>query len=146
MLFTIIEIQEKLNELGSKLGLSKNSIQAFDGPLGDGTPYISFENNRYNLVFSERGSEFERKRTKSLDELLYWMMSSVVLGMAFSYELENRIEDQDCRRLAFPKAIELMKQANPEWVPKIEDKINRILSEHPYDDEPTRALLKLKNK
>ncbi|CDH00531.1 Imm63 family immunity protein [Xenorhabdus bovienii] len=133
MLLTINEIQDKLNELAFKLGLSKNAIRAFTCPIGDGTPYISFENNQYNFVYSERGHEFQRDKTESLDELLYWIVSPVVFGMAFSYELKHRIEDQDCRRIAFPKAIELMKQVNPDWVPKTESHIDDILSEAPYE-------------
>lgn len=117
-----------------KAGLPRHSVNLCTAPVGDGTPYISFENGKYNYIFSERGCEFFRKITESTDELLYWIMSELAYKIAFKYELENRIEGRDGRRIAFPKFIELMTKINPLWKLKAEGEIKKTLSASPYDD------------
>ncbi|WP_338457890.1 Imm63 family immunity protein [Pantoea sp. Nvir] len=130
----IEELQKRIDELLLKAGLPRHSVNLCTAPVGDGTPYISFENGKYNYIFSERGYEFFRKITESTDELLYWIMSELAYKIAFKYELENRIEGRDGRRIAFPKFIELMTKINPLWKLKAEDEIKKTLSASPYDD------------
>jgi hypothetical protein len=60
--------------------------------------------------------------------------------MAICYELKNRVEDQDCRRIAFPKQIELLNRISSEMGARGAAEIEEILRRHPYDDEPTRAV------
>lgn len=130
----IEELQKRIDELLLKAGIPRHSVNLCTAPVGDGTPYISFENGKYNYIFSERGYEFFRKITESTDELLYWIMSELAYKIAFKYELENRIEGRDGRRIAFPKFIELMTKINPLWKLKAEDEIKKTLSASPYDD------------
>lgn len=133
-MLNIEELQKKIDELLLKAGLPRHSVNLCTAPVGDGTPYISFENGKYNYIFSERGYEFIRKTTESTDELLYWIMSELAYEIAFKYELESRIEGRDGRRIAFPKFIELMTKINPLWKLKAEDEIKKTLSASPYDD------------
>ncbi|HDV3776009.1 TPA: hypothetical protein RH240_004975, partial [Escherichia coli] len=86
MLLNINEIQKKIDALTLKAGLSRYSVNLCSAPIGDGTPYVTFENNVYNYIHSERGYEFSRKVTSSLDELLYWIMSELAYKIAFQYE------------------------------------------------------------
>nr|WP_252867568.1 Imm63 family immunity protein [Pantoea sp. AV62] len=115
-------------------GLPRHSVNLCTAPIGDGTPYVTFENDEYNFIHSERGYEFSRKVTGSLDELLYWIMSEVAYKTAFQYELEHRVKGRDGRRIAFPKFIELMANMNISWEPKAQREIQKILTEAPYDD------------
>ncbi|MDX7900186.1 Imm63 family immunity protein [Aeromonas media] len=73
MLCSLKDIQAKVDDLASKAGFPPKSISIFSVPMDDGTPYVSIEGGRYNYVFSEKGYEFLRKTTTSLDELLYWI-------------------------------------------------------------------------
>ena len=133
-MLSIEELQKKADELVFKAGLPRLSVNLCTTPVGDGTPYISFENEMYNYVFSERGYEFSRKITDSTDELLYWIMSGLAYKIAFQYELENRISGEDGRRIAFPKYIELMTKMNLSWKSKAGDEIEKTLAANPYDD------------
>ena len=54
--------------------------------------------------------------------------------MAFKYELKNRIEDKDCRRIAFDKQIELLSVLNENWSRKEHEEHLQILESHPFDD------------
>ncbi|WP_241584885.1 Imm63 family immunity protein [Rosenbergiella epipactidis] len=140
MLQSINELQQKVDEMLLKVGLPMLSINLCSAPIGDGTPYISFENHEYNYIISERGYEFSRKVTKSEDELLYWIMSELAYKIAFQYELEHRIEDRDGRRIVFPKFIEIMQKINPKWKLKAEAEIKKTLAITPYDDKPYYVL------
>lgn len=134
MLVNIDEIQRKVDKMILRAGFPRCSVNLCSAPVGDGTPYISFENNTYNYVYSERGYEFSRKVTNSLDTLLYWIMSEFAYKVAFRYELENRIKGRDGRRIAFPKVIEIMANMNPAWEQEARYEIQKVLAEAPYDD------------
>ncbi|WP_312998788.1 Imm63 family immunity protein [Leclercia sp.] len=134
MLVNIDEIQRQADEMILRAGFPKHSVNLCSAPYGDGTPYISFENHSYNYIYSERGYEFSRKVTHSLNTLLYWIMSEFAYKMAYQYELDHRVEGRDGRRIAFPKFIEIMANMNPAWESEARVDIQKILAEAPYDD------------
>ncbi|WP_312142881.1 Imm63 family immunity protein [Pantoea septica] len=134
MRLSIEEIQKEVDEMVSKIGYPPHSVTVFSVTTNDGTPYVSFENEMYNYVSSERGYEFSRKTTKSIDELLYWITSDFVSNISFQYELEHRILGRDGRRMAFPMIIAFMARMNKEWEIKAQKEIDQTLSNAPYDD------------
>ena len=134
MLLNINEIQHEVDKLTLKINYPAHSITLCTAPSGDGTPYISFDNEEYNYIYSERGYEFSRKISKSIDDLLYWIMHSFVSEVAFAYELKHRIHGRDGRRMAFPMIVELMANMNSEWGIRSQEDINEILSNAPYND------------
>lgn len=134
MLVNIDEIQKQVNEIILRAGFPKHSVNLCSAPYGDGTPYISFENSSYNYIYSERGYEFSRKVTYSLNTLLYWIISEFAYKIAYQYELDHRVEGRDGRRIAFPKFIEIMANMNPAWESEARNEIQNILVEAPYDD------------
>ena len=83
---------------------------------------------------TERGSEFERRKTRESDELLYWFVSGDVSQLARDWELERRVEGQDSRRLWFAKELEMLDALNPEWAKRKELHQNNVLKEHPFND------------
>lgn len=134
MLVNIDEIQRQADEMILRAGFPEHSVNLSSAPYGDGTPYISFENDSYNYIYSERGYEFSRKVTHSLNTLLYWIMSEFAYQIAYQYELEHRVEGRDGRRIAFPKFIEIMANMNPDWESEARVDIQKILAEAPYED------------
>lgn len=134
MLWTIDNIQKEVNTMLLNLDLPEYSLPLCTVPIGDGTPYISFENNKYNYIYSERGYEFSRKITESIDELLYWIMYDFIHKLAVKYELMHRIPKRDSRRIYFPKIVELMDKINIEWGLKVKKELDDILKNSPYDD------------
>ncbi|MCA6956272.1 Imm63 family immunity protein [Pectobacterium polaris] len=134
MLLSFSEIQKKVNDLGECVGIPESDLHIFSSSPGDGRPHISYDNGFYNYIYSERGVEFFRKTTSSKDELFYWIMSEFVYEISFQYELENRVENRDGRRIAFNKALSLMGNISDEWRLKAQNEIDDILATNPYTD------------
>ncbi|MBX9290092.1 immunity 63 family protein [Serratia marcescens] len=66
--------------------------------------------------------------------MFYWIMSDFIYKVAFQYELENRVENSDGRRIAFNKALDLMGSICDEWRLKAQHEIDDILTRNPYTD------------
>ena len=114
-------IQDEVKRIGGEL--CENSKQKWlfkvsNTATHDGSPHVEIIGAEYHLVVTERGSEFERKTTKDIDELLFWLVSGDVFELACDWELEHRIEGQDSRRLLFAKEIEYLDKTNPKWANK----------------------------
>ncbi|KAA5531600.1 hypothetical protein F0460_16010 [Paenimyroides baculatum] len=87
-----------------------------------------------HLKVRERGQIFEDKIAKDVDELLYWIFSGITFSMACDFELKNRIETQDCRRMIFEKQNELLKKLNDDWQEREIECQTNILKNYPIDD------------
>ncbi|WP_405377750.1 Imm63 family immunity protein [Nonlabens sp. Asnod3-A02] len=132
---TVTEIQNIVNQLAKKINAPSYLLPTFSSPIGDATPNIEVDNfGLYNYVISERGNEYEKKLTSDLNELLYWIFSSVTFSMACDSELKNRIAAKDCRRIMFEKQEELLGLLNEEWEEKEKKEHQSILINNPYDD------------
>ncbi len=134
MMMNISDLQKQVETRIAKIGFPAYSIVLHTSPVGDGTPYISFENGQYNYICSERGFEFSRKVTASSDELLYWIIYDFVHAIAVDYELAHRIPGKDSRRLYFPKIVELMGKIDKSWGVKAQRHLDEILMNSPFED------------
>jgi hypothetical protein len=137
---TLRDIENDMVELAQKIGASAVRLPTYGVSQDFARPHIEVDQKMYHFVVVERGREQLRKSTDSYDDLLYWIFSGVTSEMAFEYELRHRIEDQDCRRIAFPKKIELLNAISVEMGTKGAAEIEQILAKAPYDDEPTRRV------
>ncbi|PCI32637.1 MAG: hypothetical protein COB60_09255 [Flavobacteriaceae bacterium] len=132
---TVTEIQNLVNQLAEKINAPTCLLPTFSTPIGDATPTIEVDNlGLYNYVISERGYEYERKKTSDLNDILYWIFVSVTFSMASDYELKNRIEEKDCRRIMFSKQEELLGFLNKNWETKERKEHQSILVNNPFDD------------
>ncbi|OIX90645.1 Imm63 family immunity protein [Pantoea sp. Ae16] len=112
----ISAIQSKVFQLGSKVSAPHNALIILTEPSDYGKPRLNISQDSYEYIYSERGYEFSRKSTKNLDELLYCIICPVVHEMAMEFELTHRVnEDEDCRKIIFPKLIEYLRIINPLW-------------------------------
>jgi len=131
----VSEIQTIVHKLAKKINAPSNFLPTFSTPFGDATPNIEVDEvGLYNYVISERGNENERNITSDLDELLYWIFADVTFSMSSEYELKNRIDEKDCRRIMFAKQEELLGILNNEWEEKERKEHQSILKIHPFDD------------
>ena len=89
-----------------------------------------------SLIVTERGSEYRRRETYSLDELLYWIFADQTFWQAVDYELEHRHRKNDVRMIIFPKQIELLEKLSPKWAKRCEREQQEILRENPFNDVP----------
>lgn len=135
MVKTIGEIQNVTFDLAKKINAPNHLLPTFSTPRGDATPNIEVDpSGLYYYVISERGQEYERKITSDLNDLLYWIFSSVTFSMACDYELQHRIADKDGRRIIFAKQLELLGILNKEWQEKEAEEHACILTNYPFDD------------
>ncbi|NVJ90940.1 MAG: hypothetical protein HWE34_04750 [Methylocystaceae bacterium] len=139
-MLNIIEIRQKVSDLGTRIKAPRIYSAIPDMSSGDGTPHVEIIEDEYHYVTSERGSETSRKVTKEIDQLLFWIFEDIIFSMANSFELKNRIQNKDSRRLYFTKEIELFKQINPKWVERKKKKIESILKSVPYDDDADKRV------
>ncbi|MEQ1535203.1 MAG: Imm63 family immunity protein [Burkholderiaceae bacterium] len=137
---TLKEIEADVTRLAKRISATSNQLPTYNISRDMGYRHIEIENQKYQYVGKERGLEIHRTSTNDYDELLYWVFKDATWSIASDYEQNNRIEDQDCRRIMFSRQIELMHKINPKMGKLCEHRIAEILSTHPYDDEPTRVV------
>ncbi|MFX1477115.1 MAG: Imm63 family immunity protein [Promethearchaeota archaeon] len=133
-MYSISTIRKKVREFGKKINAPKHLLIVRSSSDELGNPHIEVDENGYNFVVSERGKEFERKKTKDINILLYWIFKSIVFIMASEYELENRSPNEDFRIQLFTKQIELMEKLDSKFAQWNKEEIDKILEESPYDD------------
>lgn len=100
---SIEKIQLKIDCLGEKINAPKKLLLILTSASDDGVPYVKLEEDGFSYISSERGYETFKKLTKSLDELLYWIMSRVTRQIANEFELNNRSTKEDTRKQHFKK-------------------------------------------
>ncbi|MBG6188465.1 Imm63 family immunity protein [Flavobacterium sp. CAN_S2] len=134
-MITLDDIKKKVDELTLKINAPTNLLPSYGQQTWDAHPYIEVDNLGFMFyIISERGQEYERKMTDKIEDLLYWIFVSVTFSMACDYELKNRIEDKDCRRIMFDKQEELLGLLNNNWRQKENAEHQSILKNHPFDD------------
>ena len=111
-------------------------------PQHDGSPHVEHEGIELHYVVTERGSEFERRKTKDTNELLFWIVSDLTWAMASDWELANRIEAEDFRRQLFRKDVELMSLIDKEWADRKRTKYENLLScKYPFENTAANKVL-----
>ena len=84
---------------------------------------------------------FEERKTKDVNLLMYWLMSSIIFNMACCYELANRESQRDPRRIIFAKELELFEIINKSWRQLKKSELDEILKNNPFDDEAMKRRL-----
>ncbi|QOF82200.1 MULTISPECIES: Imm63 family immunity protein [unclassified Pseudomonas] len=128
------EIRAAVYELGKKIGAPRALLLVRGSSPEDGSPHVEIHDNGFDYVCSERGCEIYRRHTDFVDDLLYWIISGVALRLASDYELANRAEGVDFRRLYFSKYISILGEISEEWKEKASNEVREILASAPYVD------------
>lgn len=130
-----------LDELQSQYNVLCQRIDPVDGAYSfltearhNGAPHVEFENGLYQHIVTERGLELQRESFTDKNDLLYRLVSDMAFWMAVAYEVKNRVEGQDARRIMFAKWVELMERVGPEWADRTRDHISETLRNNPYLD------------
>ena len=131
---TLPEIQAEVRRLGSLIGAPETQIPTYGYSEDFARPHIEVDQRGYHYVVVERGRELERFTTRDFDELLYHIFKSVAAELSLSYVLDQRVEGQDSRRLAFQRRIDLLSVLSPKWAGRYKRELEQILREHPFDD------------
>lgn len=129
------KLSEMFYRYCNSIGIDKKVACYRTNALGDGSAFVKIDKQGYHYITEERGVMIEHKITIDYKELLYWLLSDIIFTQASKYELENRIETQDFRRILFSKEIELFRKLNEKWALCKEKEIDEILKENPYVDK-----------
>lgn len=130
----IKNIQTEFNKLCQKIKPTDNVYIFPTVRQDDGFEHLEICKDEYHLIVTERGLENSRQITSSEDEILYWLVSSFVWGLASKFELQNRIPKQDFRRLFFAQQIAYLKIVNSKWASRKQKEFDEILTIHPFKD------------
>jgi hypothetical protein len=134
------EIEQIINELAKIIGAKKDQLPTYGTSIDCACPHIEVHDDWYHYIVVERGEELSKKSTTDFNELIYYVFENTTHTLAFDYELKNRIENQDSRRIAFSKQIELMTVIDKKMGERIKADITEILSLSPYNDNLARNL------
>lgn len=134
MILTVNDIRGCVRTLGCSINAPEALLTVPSKPTPDGVPYIEVKGNSYHYVISERGFEFSRKETDDIKLLLYWVFKSITSEMATQYEILNRIQGQDFRRLKFSYQRSLLKAVSESWEAIFLKEVSELLMKSPYLD------------
>lgn len=126
-------LQKKMKKLGNIIGVPLEKYPNLE-QSNDAHPYIEIHGNHFWFIIKERDIVCIKKEFNTMEELLFEVFDNITFSMAMDYELEHRIDGQDCRRLIFEHQLDLMGKLNVQWKDKLQKKIHTILLEHPYND------------
>lgn len=106
---------------------------------GSGRPAI-FVDDEYHYIISERGKELSHTKTKDLDRLLYLVFIDISFTEACKYELLNRDENIDSRRIVFKKQEDILGMLKKDWRSILVEKHKEIILRSPFDDFATKRV------
>lgn len=129
------KFENEVKRLAKIINVPEESLPIFENGQGCARFRIEVESNVYHYVILGREQELERRSTSNPDELKYWIFEKITFGMALNYEMKNRIEGQDCRRLIWQTQLELLEKLDSFWKVKKESEVQEILAVNPYDDK-----------
>jgi hypothetical protein len=131
-LASLAELAEKFQTLAAGLDVEPHFKVFCTTPQHDGSPHIEVAAGKFQFVVTERGSEFERIKDLSADDVLYLLFEGVTQHMATRYELRNRLPGIDGRSVWFPYQERLMEGMNHSWGERLKEKHRRLLDDHPF--------------
>ena len=128
---TLSLVKKRYYAIAQQLGAPTKHVRFATTPQHDGSPHVEYEGPELHYVVTERGQEFERRKTRDPDEMLYWFISDLTWSMASDWELAHRVKGEDFRRQLFRKDIELLSTINEDWASRKRTKYEKLLGE-PY--------------
>jgi len=118
------QIEKTVQELAKKIGAPQELLPTFGVSRDFGYPHIEADVTGYHYVVVERGTEWERRSSRQLSDLYYWIFEGITFSMAGDFELKHRIANQDPRKLIFEKQIELLSKIDIDFANRVKKKID----------------------
>ncbi|MBF0410494.1 MAG: hypothetical protein HQM10_24325 [Candidatus Riflebacteria bacterium] len=128
---TLRSASQRYHAIAHYLGAPAKCICFATTPQHDGSPHIEFISGEFHYIVTERGSEYERRKTSDPEELLFWLVSDLTWSMASEWEIKHRIDGEDFRKQLFNKDVELLSQVNADWGRRKKEKYESILRDFP---------------
>ena len=142
-------LKVRIEQLGERISAPETYLPSYGHSRNEGTPHVEV-GETYDWVVSERGHELQRRSTTDLDELLYWVFSTVAYSMTLRIRRKGWLPGQDSRRQWFKLQEDYLAVLSPAWAARQEKEHADILARYPYRDRgaarwllPLRDFLKL---
>ena len=129
------EIEKFIFDTAKIINADPSLLPTFGIIDGSARPAIKVDHYGYHYIINERGEEYDHRITANIKDLLYLVFEHITFTMAIHHELKNRVKNQDCRRIAFTKQIELMNKIDGDFGVKLKQNIEEILKRNPYNDK-----------
>lgn len=125
-MLTLTEIKKTVEELARQIDASADQMPTFNNSRNDGTPDVSLNETDYFYVARDQDAVCINRKTRDMDELLYWVFCDVTSRMASSYirkvpgPLHERVEIRKNYQL------ELLGKLKKEWYEKLQKEAIQI--------------------
>jgi len=97
-------------------------------------PYFDVGESGFGYYIRERDKIIKNVENLSEEEILYLLVKDFVESEALAYELKNRVDAQDFRRLYFAHAKYLMNKIDLKWGKILEKELDVVLKDNPFRD------------
>lgn len=134
-MLTLSEIELKVNEFAQKIEAPLDVLPTYGYSEQNARPHVEVSSQAYSYVVVQSGQEVSRYATRDIDQLLYKIFADVTFGLAVRYAEENRNENEDIRRSAFQRQVELLTLLSPQWSERVSQEQAQILEQAPFDDD-----------
>lgn len=95
----------------------------FGVPKDDGTPCIMIDGDEYHYVIFEKVCEIEKRTTKDVNLLMYWIVKDVVSGIAHRYSVKYPMKGLAQQRVVLIRQIEVMQMIDEAFQEKLRQDI-----------------------
>jgi len=130
------EIKGKVNDISLLIEAPEELLPTYGISRDFAYPHIEIDEIGYHFVIVERGEELNRKTSKDIDDLMYWVFESVTFSMASDYELKHRVENQDSRKLLFKTQLDMIGKISEKFAERLQAEFDQILKVAPYTVPP----------
>lgn len=136
-MLSTIELEKYIkSEISNRLGeINWRDINFKEGNKSsiEGT-YIFNRNNKYHILYTEKGNIKEDRITLEKEEVLLTVIEIISFNIAMEYAIKNKEEGKDFRRVLFKKEIEIYSLFGEKFETKKRKEIDEILKNNPYND------------
>ena len=130
----LFDIRQEVERLAAKIETEPWMLPTFGYSEQTGRPHIEEDGTLYYFVQSERGGEFVRWKSDSLDELLFVIFRSVVSAFDLKDPTKLKARGKDQRRDRFQQNVELMTVLSETWAQRLTEFQRRLVELFPFDD------------
>ena len=127
-------IKQKIDFLSGQIDVPSNLLPTYGTSKDDGSPYIEITDVEYIYLAFDRSIRTLYKKTKDINELLYWVFSNITFTMACSYEAAHHDSKVDSRRKIFSYQLSLLEKLDPSWKSRRGKEVDEILINSPFED------------
>ena len=118
------------------IGADTSYLPSFEEEIREGF-FIEYDDYNNTFYYGNRERNIvERAVCLDLDDLLYKIFVDITLAISIEFELRNRIEGEDFRRIVFSKQEELMSRLNKQWLKRLCSEHSNTLRHFPFREKP----------